>query len=303
MTHTAQRGVCHMNKKQQILKTAMHLFAQKGFHFTSMQEIAEQTGVAKGSIYTYFRSKEELLLSILQQHYAMMQQNLQQVEEEPGLTNKEIFRRQISVQLKVFTEHRDFILVHLREQALYNNEEIRQFVFQKTEEFLIFLHERIIQLFGEQISPFAMDCALIFHAMLKEYAALMIMTNHPIAIDELTSFLMNRLENIVEGSLVDQKSIVQHLTNFQMCMTDQEKVLSMISNMEQILTNNVSQIEEKKFTSAMESLQTMKDHQNDDQIIIFEGLLLYLQNLNIPQINESLQQLIDFTKKTTSSSD
>lgn len=289
------------SKKQQILKTAMHLFAQKGFHLTSMQEIAEQTGVAKGSIYTYFRSKEDLLLSILKQHYGMMQRNLNKVEAQQGLTSKEIFRSQLSMQLRVFSEHRDFILVHLREQALYNNEEIRQFVFSKTEEFLMFLKQRIIQLFGEQTTPYAMDCALIFNAMLKEYAALLIMTNHHISIDDLTSFLMNRLENIVEGSLIDQKSIVHHLTNFQICMTDQEKTLSMISNMEKLITDNVSQIDEKKFTSAIETLQTMKDHQQEEQTIIFEGLLLYLQNLNIPQISEQVEKLIHFTKKTTSS--
>jgi AcrR family transcriptional regulator len=51
-------------KKTLNIQAAMKLFAQKGHHAASRWEIAEQCGMAKGSIYNYFKSKEEIAVSI-----------------------------------------------------------------------------------------------------------------------------------------------------------------------------------------------------------------------------------------------
>lgn len=47
--------------KEKIIFSAIDLFAEKGFHETKVDEIAERSGVAKGTMYLYFKSKEELL--------------------------------------------------------------------------------------------------------------------------------------------------------------------------------------------------------------------------------------------------
>ncbi len=47
-------------KKQAILEAAMKVFAQKGFARTRMSEIALQAGIGKGTIYEYFRSKDQI---------------------------------------------------------------------------------------------------------------------------------------------------------------------------------------------------------------------------------------------------
>jgi len=48
----------------QILEAAARVFAQKGYHAATTKEIAAQAGVSEGTIYNYFQSKEDLLLSI-----------------------------------------------------------------------------------------------------------------------------------------------------------------------------------------------------------------------------------------------
>ena len=54
-------------KKQLILDAAMKLFAQEGFHATSISAIAKEVGIAKGLLYNYFESKEDLLTEIFRQ--------------------------------------------------------------------------------------------------------------------------------------------------------------------------------------------------------------------------------------------
>jgi len=47
-------------KKTQIIEAAMMVFAKNGFHNTKMIDIADYAGIGKGTIYEYFRSKEEI---------------------------------------------------------------------------------------------------------------------------------------------------------------------------------------------------------------------------------------------------
>jgi AcrR family transcriptional regulator len=48
-------------KKQEISGKAMKIFARKGFEKTTIQEIADGAGIGKGTIYEYFKTKEEIM--------------------------------------------------------------------------------------------------------------------------------------------------------------------------------------------------------------------------------------------------
>ncbi len=55
------------NKYEEIARAAIQLFDQKGYHATSVQDIADAVGLQKGSLYHYIENKEELLLRIASQ--------------------------------------------------------------------------------------------------------------------------------------------------------------------------------------------------------------------------------------------
>lgn len=57
-------------KLARILDAAYQVFAAKGFHEARIEEIAEQAGVAKGTVYLYFPSKQELYLAMLEELFA-----------------------------------------------------------------------------------------------------------------------------------------------------------------------------------------------------------------------------------------
>ena len=56
------------DKRQAILEAAIYTFARKGFHATRISDVAERAGIGKGTVYLYFDSKEDLLISILQSY-------------------------------------------------------------------------------------------------------------------------------------------------------------------------------------------------------------------------------------------
>lgn len=55
-----------LNKRDQLLETAWRLFYRDGYHATGIDRILADAGVAKMTLYKHFRSKEELILAVLE---------------------------------------------------------------------------------------------------------------------------------------------------------------------------------------------------------------------------------------------
>jgi TetR/AcrR family transcriptional regulator, cholesterol catabolism regulator len=64
---TAVRAPRQDNRRQQLLDVAARLFRERGYHVTSMRDIAHEVGMLSGSIYYHFPSKEELLLAVYEE--------------------------------------------------------------------------------------------------------------------------------------------------------------------------------------------------------------------------------------------
>ncbi len=53
------------SRKEQILETALELFAEDGYHLSSISRIADKAGISKGLLYNYFESKEDVLKALM----------------------------------------------------------------------------------------------------------------------------------------------------------------------------------------------------------------------------------------------
>lgn len=54
------------NKKELIIDAAIKVFAQKGFYTANVADVAKEAGVADGTIYLYFKNKDDLLISLFE---------------------------------------------------------------------------------------------------------------------------------------------------------------------------------------------------------------------------------------------
>lgn len=76
----------HEERRNEILDTAEQLFSQIGYTNCSVNEILKQVGIAKGTFYYYFQSKEELLDAIIQRTADTMIQKAEQVAKDKKLS-------------------------------------------------------------------------------------------------------------------------------------------------------------------------------------------------------------------------
>ena len=91
----SQKRIRRKSRKEEIIKAASNLFSQKSYHDVTMDQIAEKVGVAKGTIYLYFESKENLYLGILEHTFETIESILEKeiAKEDPApLKLKKILR-------------------------------------------------------------------------------------------------------------------------------------------------------------------------------------------------------------------
>jgi len=107
------------DKRTRILKAAVKVFAKNGFYATRVSEIAKAAGVADGTIYLYFKNKDDVLITIFEEGISQLLTILREVGEsnEPFETR---ISRIIELQLGLLEEQRDLaevITVNLRQSS------------------------------------------------------------------------------------------------------------------------------------------------------------------------------------------
>lgn len=85
-------------RRAEILQAAGELFQELGYDSTSVDTIVRQAGVAKGTFYYYFKSKEEVLAALAQQLCADMVARSQRIADDPQLGAIEKFCAIITAQ-------------------------------------------------------------------------------------------------------------------------------------------------------------------------------------------------------------
>jgi TetR/AcrR family fatty acid metabolism transcriptional regulator len=82
-------------KRERILRAAIRIFSQKGYFNSKISEIARQAGVADGTIYLYFKNKDDLLISLFEEKMGEVVADIRaRVSDESGaLSRLQIFIR------------------------------------------------------------------------------------------------------------------------------------------------------------------------------------------------------------------
>ena len=102
-----------MNKtKRKIFETSMSLFAQKGYEATSIEEITSVVGVAKGTLYYHFSSKEEIFNFLVEEGMNLLKNSISiKTSKVDNVVDK--LKAIILIQIKILIKYEDFITILL----------------------------------------------------------------------------------------------------------------------------------------------------------------------------------------------
>lgn len=76
--------------REKIINCALRIFAKEGFFKTTVADIAQATGIAKGTLYLYFKDKASLYVNVIEEHFKVGIDYLHEVEKESMTSTKKL---------------------------------------------------------------------------------------------------------------------------------------------------------------------------------------------------------------------
>ena len=109
------------DKRERIIDAAVEVFAKKGYRSARISDIAEVAGVADGTIYLYFKNKEDLLLTIFEEKMERLLRDLQQALAglENPLDRMRAYARFHFLQLRTYPALAQVLQVELRQSTRF----------------------------------------------------------------------------------------------------------------------------------------------------------------------------------------
>jgi AcrR family transcriptional regulator len=104
----------NQGEKRVLLEAAAEVFARKGYHRTTVDEIARAIGVAKGTIYYHFENKEDLYLAIIREGVYLFKEQLGKAVATSVSTPDKISKL-IDEQLLFYEQEKDLVFLFLKE--------------------------------------------------------------------------------------------------------------------------------------------------------------------------------------------
>src|SRR3954462_9334865 len=116
-------------RREELTRQAARLFAQKGYHGTSIGEIAEALGVQKGSLYAHISSKQDLLYETMAEGARAFHAGLDAIQAEAPATDK--IRLALRSHLQVVADQLDVATVFVQEWRYLEGERREEIVAER----------------------------------------------------------------------------------------------------------------------------------------------------------------------------
>lgn len=170
---------------------AIELFAEQGFKATSVQQITDHCGISKGAFYLSFKSKDELILALIDHFMIQFTSDIDYMVKNTEDNKKLLYEFYYSI-FDSFHKHSDFAKIFMKEQTQYFNEEFIlkiRYYDSLMEEVILSMIER---LYGEEIEYAKYDLIYTIKGFMKTYSELFLFYNVPLDLDLLSQSLVEK---------------------------------------------------------------------------------------------------------------
>ncbi len=86
-------------RKDQILDAATHVFSEHGFHEAHVDDIAEEAGLSKGTLYWYFKSKDDIIIALLDRLFEFGASGVRELQSKE-IPATEMLRQSVGLLIK-----------------------------------------------------------------------------------------------------------------------------------------------------------------------------------------------------------
>src|ERR1700682_1008017 len=102
-------------RSEEVYRAALQLFREKGYHATSMQDIAAAVGLYKGSLYHYIGGKQDLLLQVFDRAMGALVADVERIAPDTSLRPSAQVRLIVAAHVSAVATNLDALTVYLHE--------------------------------------------------------------------------------------------------------------------------------------------------------------------------------------------
>ncbi|MGN4126396.1 TetR/AcrR family transcriptional regulator [Lysinibacillus sphaericus] len=190
-----------MLKKQLIMEKALELFSEQGFEATSVQQITDRCGISKGAFYLSFKTKDELVFSMVDYFLQQFITDVDQVVRSS--LSKDILLVEFYKSIfQAFKKHSASARVFFNEKVFVKKKEL----FHKVNAYELDMSKSIVymleQLYGDALQKNKYDVMYCIKGFMKSYAQLFIFSNLPLDLDQLARSLAEKTDIIARHTTI-----------------------------------------------------------------------------------------------------
>ncbi|MEG0260339.1 MAG: TetR/AcrR family transcriptional regulator [Lysinibacillus sp.] len=255
-----------MMKKQLIMEKALELFSEQGFESTSVQQITERCGISKGAFYLSFKTKEELIFSMIDHFLQQFIVDIDQSVKE-ALHKEDMFVEFYKGIFKTFQKHSKSARMFLNENTNPANKELLEKVKAYEVDMTKSIAFMLEGLYGETLQHTKYDLVYCIKGFMKSYAEFFIFADLRLDLDQLAKSLAEKTEIIARHSTISfiTEELNQYMNYHHEEMVSQDKVL-------ELLELSIQSVEEAIVLESLQLLKGQVAHQTYSKVIII-GLI------------------------------
>ncbi|MFF2447366.1 TetR/AcrR family transcriptional regulator [Neobacillus sp. NPDC058068] len=190
-----------MLKKQLIMERALELFAKQGFEATSVQQITEHCGISKGAFYLSFKSKDELIIGLIDHFMMQITDEIDHIVRNPNDDEQLLYKFYYAI-YHSFHKHSDFAKVLIKEQSQTLNKDLilkMQYFDKLIENTILSMIER---LYGEEVKQTKYDLMYCIKGFMNTYSQLFVFYNVPLDLKLLSESLVEKTNLLARHTTV-----------------------------------------------------------------------------------------------------
>ncbi|MDN4494078.1 TetR/AcrR family transcriptional regulator [Ureibacillus aquaedulcis] len=247
------------------MEKSLELFAENGFEATSVQQITELCGISKGAFYLHFKSKDELINSLIDQFMTSILNDLEHAVsgEKP---REELLYNFIYISLGGLHQQSNVAKFFMMEQVLTYNKDF----FERMQNYMNMFNKIILSIVKRQFDQtnpnMYLDIVFTINGLIKSYSELFLIDNYKVDLNLLCRSIVEKVTLIAEGATI-QFVTPEYLTYINQTPNySKEQLIELITTIQQEIGYD---------ELIGESLQLLKDHLQGPKLsrALIEGLL------------------------------
>jgi AcrR family transcriptional regulator len=229
-------------KKQLIMEKAIELFAKQGFEATSVQQITEHCGISKGAFYLSFKSKDELIIEIIDHFMIQFTSEIDYIVRNAKDGENLLYNFYYAI-FNSFQKHSDFGKILIKEQSRSFNEDfiVKMRYYDRLMDKSIL--SMVEHLYGDdEVKEIKYDLVFCIKGFMSMYSQLFLFYNVPLDLDLLSTSLVEKtnllarystLPFISKGLIeVFEEPPLEDLTKEQILLLMEQAIIEMDESVE-----------------------------------------------------------------------